>query len=244
MVKKHTPVAILLSGGMDSTTLLADLIKGFYIKNPSTKNRGKIHPIFINYGQKHLKAEHKAALDIVEEFYVAWRAKNIQPLTTLKLDLKQIGGSALTSKNIKVPDNMEEQINTVVPYRNALISTLAASWCLVNGVSTLYMAPVADDFNSYRDCRLPFFDALNNMFSQGSTHAGTHVTIQTPYANIWKYDIIKQGLKAKVPYMLTHSCYKGKNPPCGTCPACVEREQAFKNNGAVDPLISGPYSRT
>jgi 7-cyano-7-deazaguanine synthase len=217
----------LLSGGMDSTTLFANVLNEGWI----------LYPLSINYGQKHL-IEIEAAEEIVYEyqrFYFGRR--NVKDLRILNFDLSQIGHSALTDTLWKVPEEMKDQIQTVVPFRNTILATLAAAYgeSLELDPITIFMTPVKEDFEVYRDCRRDFYDALEKTLSLGSIH-GVQVEIKTPFIDMTKKEIVALGIKLCVPYKLTYSCYKGLRPACGKCPACVERLEAFKANGLTDPL--------
>ena len=211
--------ALLLSGGMDSTTLL------WWMKDQGIS---EIHTIAIDYGQRHkIELEFSAQLS-----QLASAASH----RVLKLDLTQIGGNPLTDAAHDVPaatDN--KQINTVVPYRNQLFVTLAAAWAETQGITDLYLSPVKDDYAAYRDCRREFYDALEKALSLGATH-DTQMCIHTPFVDKWKTEVVALGLKLDVPYQHTHTCYEGVRPACGTCDACTERLNAFLTNSASDPL--------
>jgi len=213
------PAAILLSGGMDSATLL------WWLKE---RQQNPIHAISIDYGQRHrveLKsAAHLAALAGVAEY------------KRLDLDLTTIGGSPLTDASLDVPEAQDKrQIATVVPFRNMLFITLAAAYAETRDIHDLYIAPVKDDYAAYRDCRRPFYDSLEQSLSLGAT-IDRPFRIHTPFVDRRKAEILPLGLQLGVPYKLTHTCYEGRRPACGRCDACVERIAAFRTNGATDPL--------
>ena len=216
------PAVLLLSGGMDSTTLLWWM---------NAQNISQIHTVAIDYGQRHrIELESSAKLS-----QVAGAASH----RVLKLDLTQIGGNPLTDANRDVPaaaDN--QQINTVVPYRNMLFVTLATAWAETEGINNLYLSPVKDDYAAYRDCRRDFYDALEGALSLGATRE-SYVYIHTPFVDKWKAEVVALGLKLDVPYQHTHTCYEGIRPACGICDACSERLEAFHANNATDPL---PYA--
>lgn len=210
---------LLLSGGMDSTTLL------WWMK---TQNITEIHTIAIDYGQRH-------RIELESSEKLSQMAKT-QSHRVLKLDLTQIGGNPLTDATKTVPAASDkQQINTVVPYRNMLFVTLASAWAETQGIANLYLSPVKDDFEAYRDCRRDFYNALEQALSLGATH-DTKVKIHTPFVDKWKTEVVKIGLDLGVPYEHTHTCYEGQRPACGKCDACTERIQAFKTNKASDPL--------
>jgi len=213
---------LLLSGGMDSTTLL------WWMKSEGIV---EIHTIAIDYGQRH-KIELKSSAQLSQ---MAGATSH----RVLTLDLTQIGGNPLTDDAQDVPaaaDN--QQINTVVPYRNQLFVTLAAAWAETHGIANLYLSPVKDDYAAYRDCRRDFYNALEGALSLGATH-DTQMRIHTPFVDKWKTEVVALGLKLDVPYGHTHTCYKGIRPACGLCDACTERLNAFCANSVPDPL---PYT--
>ena len=210
---------LLLSGGMDSTTLL------WWMKDRGIQD---IHTVAVDYGQRHrIELEASASLS-ARAGAVAHRV--------IDLDLTQIGGSSLTSEEINVPAAEDrQQTATVVPYRNTLFVAAAAAYGETQGIADLFISPVLDDHEAYRDCRRVFYDALENALSLGATH-DTTVRIHTPFVTWSKADVIRVGLELGVPYADTHTCYEGTRPACGICDACVERLAGFRTNGHVDPL--------
>lgn len=216
---------LLLSGGMDSVTLLAKLLHEGW----------NIYPVIFDYGQRHRAAENEAA-KLIWAHYQSKFSSQLAPYKVIKLDLTQIGNSALTDSKINVPNNMAEQSRTVVPFRNTLMVTLAAAYGETLGINNVFITPVMEDYESYPDCRTSFFKALSTALTLGATRQPFDINILTPYVTTWKKDIITEGLGLNVPYELTHSCYKGLRPACGECPACRERAAAFKANGVEDPI--------
>lgn len=217
---------LLLSGGADSTTLLVwALYSGW-----------AIYPLSINYGQKHI-IELEAAKNVVEEYQRRYGKGKMKDLKVLNFDLSQIGHSALTDKTQKVPDDMRNQIQTVVPFRNTLLVTLAAAYgeSLELNPIQIFMTPVKEDYETYRDCRHTFYQSLAETLRLGATQE-VEITIITPFVETSKARVISIGKNFCVPYELTHTCYKGMRPACGKCPACIERLEAFKANSLKDPL--------
>jgi 7-cyano-7-deazaguanine synthase len=211
---------VCFSGGMDSTTLLYEALDRGY----------QVYPVSFDYNQRHR---------VELEWAAAIAARLGLPHKILKLDLAQVGGSALTDPTQAVPDQADRrQFSTVVPLRNALFCTLAASYGEVIGVDELYYGPVKEDFLAYRDCRRPFFDRLEQALSLGSSQENRTVRIQTPFVNLYKRQVLELGFSLKVPYEMTHTCYRGQRPPCGECDACRERLAAFAQLGRPDPLAS------
>jgi 7-cyano-7-deazaguanine synthase len=210
---------LLLSGGMDSTTLL------WWMRD---RGISEIHTIAVDYDQRH-----RVELQASEALSALAGAASHR---CLALDLTQIGGSPLTDGELAVPDASQgQQARTVVPFRNTLFVTLAAAWAETAGIRHIYLSPVKDDHEAFRDCRRPFYDALENALSLGATH-DTRVQIHTPFICMWKAEVVRLGMELRVPYEQTHTCYEGAKPGCGRCDACVERAAAFRDNGLPDPL--------
>jgi 7-cyano-7-deazaguanine synthase len=209
---------VCLSGGMDSTTLLYEAHDQGY----------QVYPVSFDYNQRH-RIELESAANIAARLGL--------PHKILKIDLAQIGGSVLTDMRREVPDQEAgEQHTTVVPLRNTLFCALAASYGEVIGVDEIFYGPVKEDFLTYRDCRRPFFDSLEQTLSFGSSRERL-VIIHTPFVNLYKAQVLERGFELGVPYELTHTCYKGLRPPCGDCDACRERLAAFVQLGRHDPLL-------
>ncbi|HEX2909983.1 MAG TPA: 7-cyano-7-deazaguanine synthase QueC [Chloroflexia bacterium] len=209
---------VCFSGGMDSTTLLYEVIARGYT----------VFPVSFDYNQRH-KVELESAANIAGKLGL--------PHKILKIDLAQIGGSVLTDLKRDVPEQADQQQHsTVVPLRNTLFCTLAASYGEVMGVDEIFYGPVKEDYLAYRDCRRPFFDALEKALSLGSSQE-RDVVIHTPLVDLYKAQVLERGFALGVPYELTHTCYRGERPPCGTCDACAERLAAFAQIGKTDPLM-------
>lgn len=211
---------VCFSGGMDSTTLLYEVLDRGY----------SVYPVSFDYNQRH-RVELESAANIANRLRL--------PHKILKIDLGQIGGSALTDMNQAVPDQAaNQQFSTVVPLRNALFCTLAASYGEVIGVDELFYGPVKEDFLAYRDCRRPFYDSLEQALTLGSSQEDRTVRIHTPFVDLYKQQVLLRGFALNIPYELTHTCYRGQRPPCGECDACKERLAAFAWVGRTDPLLA------
>jgi len=201
---------LLLSGGMDSVTLLYRLLN----------NRVSPFCMIVDYKQSHRK-EVNVAVNLCKEIGVDYQV--------VQIDLTQIGGSRLTGDDGKSLSG----VDVVVPGRNTLFITLAAALAKIKGIQDIYLAPNQSDWAVFPDCRPDFYGTMERTLKIGIDE---NLRIQTPYLRQTKTDIVKEGLQLKVPYEKTWSCYTGKKNPCGKCGACAERAKAFAENGVKDPL--------
>lgn len=201
---------IILSGGMDSTTLLYDL-----------KSKGyEVDALSFNYNQKH-KKELKCAKRVCEELNVN------HTILDLKL-LNKIAPSALTRKDWKVPEGHYASKNmkqTVVPNRNMIMLSLATAYAIGIGAKEVYYGSHKGDHEIYPDCRKEFVESMQKSISLCDW---TKVKLKAPYLKYDKGQIAKLGKKLNVNYSLTWTCYKGGKYACGKCGSCVERLEAFK----------------
>ncbi len=227
---------VLLSGGLDSATVLAMArADGF-----------ACHAISFDYGQRH-RVELRAAHRVAEHLGVA----SHQVVT---IDLRAFGGSALTDDALLVPKDRDEATMagdvpiTYVPARNTIFLSYALALAEVRGATDIYLGVNAVDYSGYPDCRPDYIDAFERMANL-ATRAGVEgqrLTIHAPLIDLAKVEIIEQGLALGVDYGLTHSCYDpvedGEHRlgarPCGRCDSCVLRGAAFGKLGMVDPGIS------
>jgi 7-cyano-7-deazaguanine synthase len=215
---------VLSSGGVDSTTVMA-----------IAKNLGyDIYSISFDYGQRH-KIELECAKDAANHF-------GVKEHKIVKVDLREIGGSALTD-DIDVPKAREIDDGipvTYVPARNVIFLSLALSYAEVNNADDIFIGANAIDYSGYPDCRPEFISAFENMANLAlkSTVMGKKVHIKAPLINMTKCEIIKNGLSLGVDYSLTFSCYDPYNEEtaCGKCDSCRLRLKGFKEAGAVDPI--------
>lgn len=213
---------ILVSGGLDSTTVLA-----------MAREQGfACYTLSFDYGQRHraelLAAERvSAALGDIEHKVV-----------TLNLD--SIGGSALTDAAIAVPEEATEGIPvTYVPARNTVFLSIALGWAEVLDAQDIFIGVNAVDYSGYPDCRPAFieaFEATANLATRAGVE-GRRITIHTPLMHLGKGDIITEGLRLGVDYALTVSCYQATDDglACGRCDACRLRRQGFLDAGVADP---------
>ena len=215
---------VLLSGGLDSTTVLALAKRDFHI-----------FALSFDYGQRH-KFELDAAKVIAKKNAV----ENFQTIT---IDLKQFCKSALTDE-IDVPKNQEigDDIPiTYVPVRNTIFLSYALAYAEVNNIYDIFIGVNALDYSGYPDCRPEYIGAFEKManlgtkFSQGSKK----ITIHTPLINMTKSEIILKGHQLGVSYKDTHSCYDPSNEglACGECDACILRKKGFTMSNITDPTL-------
>lgn len=214
---------VLVSGGMDScvTASIASIDYSLAF-------------LHINYGQRTERREARAFDDLCNFF---------KPVKKLIVDisyLKQIGGSALTDRNIKVPVgniSKDEIPITYVPFRNAHLLSIATSWAEVIGAKRIYIGAVEEDSSGYPDCRQSFFDAFQETINKG-TKPDTDIKIMTPLIHKSKAEIVKIGVHLGSPLELTWSCYSEEDVACGVCDSCLLRLKGFKEAGFEDKI---PY---
>ncbi|NBQ34590.1 MAG: 7-cyano-7-deazaguanine synthase QueC [Gammaproteobacteria bacterium] len=214
---------ILLSGGLDSTTVLA-----------IARSRGyECYALSFDYGQKQ-KSELNAAIEIAKSYQV-------KEHRIMKVSLSDIGGSALTDQSINIPDykKSSEIPITYVPARNTIFLSLALAWSEVIGSNDIFIGVNSVDYSGYPDCRPEYIEAFEKMANLATKNAvmGKKVTIHTPLIYLNKAEIIGEGLKLGVDYSNTITCYRANDlgEACGKCDACELRKIGFKNAGFVDP---------
>lgn len=227
MNEKKKAVA-LLSGGLDSTTVLWIARDEGYA----------VHALSFRYGQRHL-IELESARRVAESV-------GVEKHLTVEIDLRAIGGSALTDE-IEVPkarsaDEMSSGIPvTYVPARNTIFLSFALAWAETVGAADIFIGVNALDYSGYPDCRPEYIEAFERMASL-ATKAGVEgkmgLKIHTPLIAMTKAEIIRKGLELGVDYSLTHSCYDPTldGLACGKCDSCLLRLKGFAEAGARDPL--------
>jgi 7-cyano-7-deazaguanine synthase len=222
MSKSKPKAVILLSGGLDSATVLAKArVDGF-----------DCYALSFEYGQKH-KAELEAAKNVVD-FLGAVEHR------TLHLDLGDLGGSALTDSTIDIPVTPTEGIPvTYVPARNTVFLSLALAWAEVLGANDIFIGVNAVDYSGYPDCREEFIRAYEVManLATKATVEGHRLAIHTPLIQLTKAEIIQLGVANGVDYAMTVSCYASddKGKACGVCDSCRLRAKGFEEAGIDDP---------
>ena len=219
----RTPAVILLSGGLDSATTLA-----------LARHEGHAcYCLSLDYGQRH-----RTELDAAERVAKSLGAKDHR---TLKLDLANFGGSALTDNRIDVPvDGIQSGIPiTYVPARNTIMLSLALAWAEVLGSRDIFVGVNAVDYSGYPDCRPEYiaaFEAMSNLATKAAVE-GAHLKIHAPLINLSKAEIIRRGNALGVDYGLTISCYQADESgrACGVCDSCRLRREGFMAAGVPDP---------
>ncbi len=213
---------ILVSGGLDSTTVLAMAQQQGY----------QCYTLSFDYGQRH-RAELKAA-------EATSKAMGAIEHKVVSLDLRTIGGSALTDNNIDVPEDEPEGIPvTYVPARNTVFLAIALGWAEVLEAQHIFVGVNAVDYSGYPDCRPEFIESFETMANL-ATKAGVEgqkLKIETPLMTMSKAEIVNAGTKLGVDYSLTVSCYQADDEgrACGKCDSCRLRRQGFDQAGLSDP---------
>ncbi|MBE8232416.1 MAG: 7-cyano-7-deazaguanine synthase QueC [Endozoicomonadaceae bacterium] len=219
--EQQKKAVILLSGGMDSATVLAIAQTQGY----------QCHALSFNYGQRH-NAELIAAKNLVN-------ALNVQQHEVIELDLSRFGGSALTDHSIDVPTEASSGIPvTYVPARNTVFLSLALAWAETLQAHHIFIGVNAVDYSGYPDCRPEFINAFETMANL-ATKAGVESSpfrIHTPLLMMGKAEIIQQGVTLGIDYRQTVTCYvaNNKGEACGQCDACRLRIIGFEQAGMTD----------
>jgi len=223
------PAVVLLSGGLDSATVLAMAsVQGF-----------ETYAISYRYGQRHAY-ELEAAAQLA-------RRHGVRRHVVIDFDLRTFGGSALTS-DVPVPkDRSAEQMGqgipvTYVPARNTIFLSFALAWAETLQCADIFIGVNVLDYSGYPDCRPQYIEAfarMANLATRAGVEAAQALTIHTPLIQMTKGQIIREGLRLGVDYALTSSCYDPgpAGRPCEHCDACLLRAKGFAEAGAADPLL-------
>jgi 7-cyano-7-deazaguanine synthase len=213
---------VLLSGGVDSATVLA-----------LAREAGlECYALSISYGQRHHAELHAAA--------AVAHALGAREHRTILVDLANIGGSALTDRALAVPTEAARGIPiTYVPARNTIMLSIALGWAEVLRAGEIHIGVNAVDYSGYPDCRPEFIDAFEKL-AQVATKAaveGAPLAIRAPLIRMSKSQIVREGLRLGVDYSLTVSCYQADSDgrACGRCDSCRIRREGFDAAGVVDP---------
>ena len=229
-MSEQKKAVVLLSGGLDSTTALAIAREEGY----------RVYALSFRYGQRH-------AVELESAARVA-RALGAEEHLVVDIDMRPIGGSALTGE-IEVPKQRSEQEIgsgipvTYVPARNTIFLSFALAWAEALGAEDIFIGVNAIDYSGYPDCRPEYieaFERMANLATRAGVEGRQRLRIHTPLARLTKAEIIKTGLGLGVDYSMTHSCYDpaAGGSACGKCDSCLLRLKGFAQAGAQDPL---PY---
>src|SRR5215213_11419180 len=226
-MRPGSPAVLLLSGGLDSTTMLAYAVRQGYA----------VHAMTFRYGQRHA-AEIEAARRVAARYGVADHV-------VVDIDLRTFGGSALTA-DIDVPKDRPASAMatgipvTYVPARNTIFLSFCLAWAEVLGASDIFIGVNALDYSGYPDCRPEYvaaFERMANLATRGGVEGTTPVRIKTPLLHLTKREIVQLGLSLGVDYSLTLSCYDPTPDglACGHCDSCQLRRKGFAEAGIPDP---------
>ena len=220
--KREVHAVALVSGGLDSTTALAVARREGFV----------CHALSVDYGQRH-RVELDAARRIAKELGAVEHR-------VMRVDLAAIGGSALTDRDIAVPETPGTGIPvTYVPARNTLFLALALGWAEVLAARDIFIGVNAIDYSGYPDCRPEFLEAFEKL-GHVATKAGIEgrgIRIRAPLIEMSKAEIVRLGTSLGVDYALTVSCYQadGEGRACGRCDSCRLRREGFAAAGVADP---------
>lgn len=207
---------VLLSGGVDSTVLAATYVAA----------GDEVIGLAIEYGQRHMRKEIEAARKVSVALGLRWESVYV-PL--------RLPGNSQTDASVAVPEGHPEDAAmklTVVPNRNMVMLSIAASVAMAIGAARVAYGAHAGDAAIYCDCREDFVVAFRKAIALADDRA---VTIDAPFTNLVKKDIVRIGDELQAPLALTYTCYRGGPLHCGRCGACRERRQAFTDAGIADP---------
>lgn len=218
---------VLSSGGLDSTTVIAIAQKAGY----------SCYTLSFDYGQRH-RSELVAAQNVS-------RTMGVVEHKVVGLDLRSIGGSALTDNNILVPEEETSGIPvTYVPARNTVFLSIALGWAEVLNAEAIFIGVNAVDYSGYPDCRAEYLAAFERMAALATRSGveGSPVRLEAPLLKLTKSEIIRKGISLGVDYALTVSCYQADDEgrACGKCDSCRLRKKGFDDAGLADPTLYIP----
>lgn len=209
---------VVFSGGLDSTTAL------YWAK----EHYDEVGSLSFTYGSKHNDIEHKYALETCLKLNIK---NTLIPLDFIgqyfKSDLLESGGEI--PEGYYTEENMK---STVVPFRNGIMLAVAAGFAESNGYDVIILGNHSGDHAIYPDCRPEFITGISTAIKEGTEK---RIEVVSPFCNMSKTDIVKEGEKLGVDFSLTYSCYKGGEKHCGKCGTCTERKESFEQAGVKDP---------
>ncbi len=211
---------VLLSGGLDSTVLLAKLVA----------EKRTVFALGVHYGQRHSR-EIDAARAVCAHFGVEYRLADLSAISGF------FGHNSLTDSAVPVYEGAYNEIGmktTVVPARNLLLISVATAWAIAEKCETVAYAAHGGDHAIYPDCREEFAQKLDAVMRVADWHP---VRLERPFVGMSKADIVRLGSAIGAPLDLTWSCYNGGEKHCGKCSTCIERREAFREAGVKDPTL-------
>lgn len=220
------PAVVLLSGGVDSSVLVHHVARNL--------GHDPVHALSFNYGQRHSRELECAAAQARAAGAASHRVIDISFLGPLLAP-----GSSLVMGGAEVPDLTDlsaqdlTQPPTYVPNRNMMLLSMAAAYAEAHGIRTVFYGAQAQDEYGYWDCTGEFLARINQVLALNRKEG---VTVEAPFVMKSKSETVRLGLELGVDFAQTWSCYRGGEAPCGTCPTCVERKNAFAACGVADPL--------
>lgn len=219
---------VLLSGGIDSTTCLAQAVKEYGAESVLALN--------VFYGQKHDR-ELQAAVNVADFYGVKYMRQDLTEVFKFSDCTLLKGRSDIPHKAYAEQTNGKTPVSTYVPFRNGLFLSYATAIALSVGAHEVWYGAHKDDAAgaAYPDCSYAFADSMNNAICEGT---GGQVSMRAPLINLNKTAVVQLGLSLYAPYHLTWSCYEGGFKPCGKCGTCIDRVKAFENNGVADPAMA------
>lgn len=212
---------IILSGGIDSTTLCYKYVNEDW----------DISPLIFNYGQKHGK-EIRYAKKTCEQLGLKYRLIDISGMNEL------LAGSALTDESVDIPEVNEDTKKfdtlqtTIVPNRNSIFLSIAIAYAYSRGINNVFFGAHHSDRGVYPDCRDEFVRAFQD--AERLATGNNELNVIAPFVTLTKGEIVKLGQRIGVPFEETWSCYAGKDAHCGRCSSCIERKKAFNEAGVED----------
>jgi len=214
MTQKQKPkCVVVLSGGPDSAVV------AYWAK----KDGYELYPITFNYGQIAVK-ETASAQKIAESLGAKTKIVDLSAL-------KEVFGDVTSLCNANIPLTAEFSQPIIVPFRNAIFLSVAVSYAVSVGANKIFYGAHGSDEPFYPDCRREFYETFEKAAQLGT---GEHISIQAPFSEKRKSEVIKKGAELGVPFELTWSCYTNAEKHCGNCESCVNRKKAFQEAGSTD----------
>jgi 7-cyano-7-deazaguanine synthase len=225
---ESAPAVVLLSGGMDSAALVHHVARDL--------GRAPLYALSFDYGQRHAKELDSARWQAGAAGCTAHRVIDISfmgPLVAPGTALVDGGGDVPDLAD--VPEDRRTQPPTYVPNRNMMLLSMACAYAEASGAREVFYGAHALDEYGYWDCTAEYVDRLNAVLA---LNRGQAVRVRAPFIDTSKAEALRVGLRLGVDYAHTWTCYRGGDAPCGTCPTCVERANAFAEAGVPDPLAA------